>query len=425
MSSSQPFSDPAKTAHRTSLKHQNQGGNLHGLGSSKEKLVSNTRGLDSSKRRSRVKRTIRRQQRDSSGYSFTDALVESLADVAQAFLYPAENPHNNKDNANTTTETVEMSGSDEVHSSQDEEEDSSDDSIASSTTERRGLDTRTPPPNLVGSPASFEPSSVKRPIPVVSSPRSGFEPVFPSSFGMNQPPPIARMRAPPPESAPESSILSNDDRYGDSFVADKHRKWRRQIKAQKKRLEGQEQDDTSLLTTCGPCEGKSSKSKEKSSKGQEPVAILAQLIRAPCADVEDVVTGCEEEISVIDEVVQEEEELLDNSLIDQSDDDESTNYGTSVASGESEYSDERQSDFTDERESDVTSGTEHTEASSSHVSSSGSTPALRGVLKASSFGSSSVKSQTLIPTEEEEDQSKSKNFIKSFIQVSYGRSCSL
>jgi len=151
--------------------------------------------------------------------------------------------------------------------------------------------------------------------------------------------------------------------------------------------------------------------------------------------VKDVVTGCEEEISVIDEVVQEEEELLDNSLIDQSDDDESTNYGTSVASGESEYSDERQSDFTDERESDVTSGTEHTEASSSHVSSSGSTPALRGVLKASSFGSSSVKassfgsssvkSQTLIPTEEEEDQSKSKNFIKSFIQVSYGRSCSL
>lgn len=406
------------------------------------KKSSSSHSLESSSRQRRVKRTIQRQRRrreaeqaaSSSGFSFTNAIVSSLADVAQAFLYPEKSHDNNcgkRHALNSSSETMELSSYD----------DDTMDSLDTDSTDR-SLDTRTPPPALAKS-ASFDPSAVKRPIPI-ASPASSFDPVFPSSFGPAEGgAPIARMRAPPSpdeqqqERAPPLSV-DEQSRYSENLMADKHRKWRRQIKLQKKRLQKREEDDTSLLTTCGPLEERGGKH-ANSKRGQAPVDILAQLIRAPCADVEDVVTGGWEGRAASSD----DDEINDknNSLIDDSDD-ESTNYDTSVTGDESEpgvdrqsdftserqsdFTSERQSDFTSERQSDFSGESEYTDASSvsrrlsspKTVSSSGSTrtgSSIRGVLKASSFGSipSSAAREA-----EEQARNKDKNFIKAFIEVS-------
>jgi len=368
--------------------------NVNNHGGSTRSLIS------TSKRNARVKRTLSRQKKGtaSSGYSFTNAIVESLADAAQAFLYPESNNKENtrgKNVVNTSAETVEMS--DEAY--YDEEEDTS------LISDGRSLDTRTPPPNLIGTSA-MAPSEVKRPIPV-SSPRSGFDPVFPSSFGES---PIARMRAPPPKQAPESPVLSNDEqsRYSEHLIANKHRKWRRQIQKHKILLQKQDDDIASLLTTCAPIEGKRS----PLNKGQEPVHILAQLMRAPCAHVNDVMEGCDEGAISSDE----EEEDLDDSLIDDDDDDDSTNYGTSVTGAESGYTDDRESEFTGATESTDFSS-RHRALSPSSKASSGTT-SIKSVLKASSFGSSSVRTHTPTIEEMERSKNKDKNFIETFMEVS-------
>jgi hypothetical protein len=113
---------------------------------------------------------------------------------------------------------------------------------------------------------------------------------------------MARMRAPP--SPPPVSVARSDDaksrKSTDELVAEKHAKWRRQIKMQRQR------DDDSVMTTCGP-----------SPRAKKSVEILQQLIRAPCAQVGDVVCegdGSFDDGSSSDESSTESSEMDDNSI---------------------------------------------------------------------------------------------------------------
>eukprot|EP00544_Gedaniella_sp_CCMP2646_P011698 CAMPEP_0202480194 /NCGR_PEP_ID=MMETSP1361-20130828/283_1 /ASSEMBLY_ACC=CAM_ASM_000849 /TAXON_ID=210615 /ORGANISM="Staurosira complex sp., Strain CCMP2646" /LENGTH=579 /DNA_ID=CAMNT_0049107609 /DNA_START=109 /DNA_END=1848 /DNA_ORIENTATION=- len=385
-----------------SFKNTNQGGSSQSLGSS-------------SLRRSRVKRAVKRQE---DPLSFTGVyLIDSLADVAKAFLYPEtnnkENSRNNKDGkVDSSMETAELTFDDSYY---DEEEETF--TTMSSTTTGRSLETRTPPPNLGAVPPS---SSVKRPIPL-SSPSSSFDPVFPSSsFGEShhQPSPIARMRAPVPEpTPPQEPSYDEQSRYSENFVADKHRKWRRQIKLQNKRLASKQDDDASLLTTCAPPEKERNVSKKsgKEKRRQEPVRMLAQLMRAPCANVDDAIADCHEFAVSSDE--EDDDDIRNNSLLYDEDDEDSTHYDTSVT--ESEGTDERRSDFTGGTESTVSSARRQSPASAASSartpSSAPGNPPLRGVLKASSFGNSSVQTSSSAATSHEKSTGD-QNFIKTFIE---------
>ena len=443
---------------------------------------SNASSASSKRRSARVKRTIRRQRGASTpDSSFTDSLVSALANVAQAFLYPEgtlQKENRSKNAVNTSTSTADMS--DEAHDSSVvhcDEEETFESSYANTTLlEGRSLDTRTPPPTLVGSEAAaFVSSSVKRPIPV-SSPRSSFDPVFPKETFRHVSPsaPIARMRAPPPQETepPQqqqaSGIGTNDDqsRYSENFVADKHRKWRRQIKLQQKRLQQQQQklqqqrrreedDDASLLTTCGHLEGRRSKSKSSGGGGgghrrREPVDILAALIRAPCAKMEDAMVACEEGAVSSDEEQDEENSLLG----DDDDDDDSTYYGPteytcdqhsdftrqseythadrqSDFTGTSDYMDDHHcdytggtSEFTDDRHSDFAGGSQYSDASSARLNAikTPSSFGSRTSTQTHSFSPSSSSMLTGTPSPpsrgfEEKPKNTDKNFIKAFVAV--------
>ena len=394
---------------RASFQNSKQGGSARSLGSSSE-------------RSSRVKRTIRKQQ---DSVSVSGGWIDTLTGAAQAFLYPeTNNKENNRSNKNTK---VDESG-ETAENSDDTYYDDEEETFTSMASTTRSLDTRTPPPNLGAMAPS---SSVKRPIPV-ASPNSSFDPVFPSSsFGEShhQPSPIARMRAPVQEQAPQQeSSYDEQSRYSENFVADKHRKWRRQIKLQKKRLASKHDDDASLLTTCAPPSTdqernklKSKSRREKRRQEQEPARMLAQLMRVPCASVDDVMADCHDgSVSSSDE---EDDDIRNNSLTYDDDDDDSTHYDTSVT--ESEGTDERRSDFTGGTESTMSSSRRQSPssaASSARTSSSvapGNAP-LRGVLKASSFGNSSVQtSSSAALSHEKTAQPGDQNFIQTFIEVRF------